>query len=109
MKATLDELAAGIRSDLDQAKRIEASARRTWHCGWRAPARGGKPDAAGRVFGLSQERARQEAACRYGGRRSPILSSPGSGTREFPGLRGEGTSAVRHGTEHPLTLNYELD
>ena len=36
MKATLDELAAGIRSDLDQAKRIEASARRTWHCGWRA-------------------------------------------------------------------------
>ena len=59
MKATLDELAAGIRSDLDKAKRIEASARRTWHCGWRAPARGGKPDAAGRVFGLSQERARQ--------------------------------------------------
>jgi hypothetical protein len=53
MKATLDELAAGIRSDLDTAKRIEASARRTWHCGWRAP------DAAGRVFGLSQERARQ--------------------------------------------------
>src|SRR6185312_14602404 len=32
MKATLDELAAGIRSDLDKAKRIEASARRTWHC-----------------------------------------------------------------------------
>lgn len=46
MKATLDELAAGKRGDLDHAKRIEASA-----CG--------KPDAAGRVFGLSQERARQ--------------------------------------------------
>ena len=39
----------------------------------------------------------------------PILSSLGSGTGEFPGLRGEGTSAVRHGIEHPLTLNYELD
>jgi hypothetical protein len=58
MKATLDELAAGIRSDLDKAKRIEASARRTWHCGWRAPARGGKP---ARVLDLSQERARQLA------------------------------------------------
>ena len=34
---------------------------------------------------------------------------PGSGTGEFPSLRGGGTSAVRHGTEHPLTLNYELD
>jgi hypothetical protein len=97
MKATLDELAAGIRSDLDKAKRIEASARRTWHCGWRAPSRGGKPDAAGRVFGLSQERARQ------------LSVVPSSGTGELPGLRGEGTWAVRRGTEHPLTLNYELD
>ncbi len=26
----------------------------------------------------------------------------------FTILRGEGTSAVGHGTEHPLTLNYEL-
>jgi Protein of unknown function (DUF3224) len=33
---------------------------------------------------------------------------PGSGTGELQGLRGEGTSAVGHGTEHPLTLNYEL-
>lgn len=33
----------------------------------------------------------------------------GSGTGELKGLRGEGTSAVGHGTEHPLTLNYELD
>jgi hypothetical protein len=32
----------------------------------------------------------------------------GSGTGELLGLRGEGTSAVGHGTEHPLTLNYEL-
>jgi hypothetical protein len=34
---------------------------------------------------------------------------PGSGTGELRGLRGEGMSAVGHGTEHPLTLNYELD
>ncbi len=33
---------------------------------------------------------------------------PGSGTGELHGLRGEGTSAVGHGTEHPLTLHYEL-
>jgi Protein of unknown function (DUF3224) len=34
---------------------------------------------------------------------------PGSGTGELRSLRGEGTSAVGHGTEHPLTLSYELD
>jgi hypothetical protein len=33
---------------------------------------------------------------------------PGSGTGDLRGLRGEGTSAVGHGMEHPLTLNYEL-
>lgn len=33
---------------------------------------------------------------------------PGSGTGELLGLRGEGTSAVGHGSEHPITLNYEL-
>jgi hypothetical protein len=33
---------------------------------------------------------------------------PGSGTGELLGLRGEGTSAVGHGTVHPVTLNYEL-
>jgi hypothetical protein len=32
---------------------------------------------------------------------------PGSGTGELRGLRGEGTSAVGHGTEFPLALNYE--
>src|SRR6185295_6785872 len=34
---------------------------------------------------------------------------PGSGTGELESLRGEGTTAVGHGSEHPLTLNYELD
>ena len=33
---------------------------------------------------------------------------PGSGTGDLRGLRGEGTSAVGHGIEHPLALNYEL-
>jgi hypothetical protein len=34
---------------------------------------------------------------------------PGSGTGELRGLRGEGTSAVGHGMEHPFTLHYELE
>jgi Protein of unknown function (DUF3224) len=33
---------------------------------------------------------------------------PGSGTGELRGLRGEGESALGHGTEHPLTLTYEF-
>ena len=33
---------------------------------------------------------------------------PGSGTGDLRGLRGEGTSAVGHGLEHPLSLAYEL-
>ncbi len=33
---------------------------------------------------------------------------PGSATGELRGLRGEGTSAVGHGMEHPFTLDQEL-
>ena len=33
---------------------------------------------------------------------------PGSATGELHGLRGDGSSAVGHGTEHPFTLHYEL-
>jgi len=33
---------------------------------------------------------------------------PGSGTGELRDLRGDGTSAVGHGTEHPFILNYEF-
>jgi hypothetical protein len=33
---------------------------------------------------------------------------PGSATGELRGLRGEGTSSVGHGMEHPFTLSYEL-
>lgn len=32
----------------------------------------------------------------------------GSATGELGGLRGEGTSALGHGTDYPFTLNYEL-
>jgi hypothetical protein len=34
---------------------------------------------------------------------------PGSGTKDLQGLRGDGSSAVGHGSEHPFTLDYELD
>ena len=34
---------------------------------------------------------------------------PGSGTGELRGLRGDGTSAVGHGTEYPFTLTCDLD
>jgi hypothetical protein len=33
----------------------------------------------------------------------------GSATGELRGLRGEGTSAVGHGAEHPFVLNYDWD
>jgi hypothetical protein len=33
---------------------------------------------------------------------------PGSATVQLLGLRGEGRSALGHGTEHPFTLDYEL-
>jgi hypothetical protein len=34
---------------------------------------------------------------------------PDSATGELQGLRGEGTSSVGHGMEHPFLLNYEVD
>jgi hypothetical protein len=33
---------------------------------------------------------------------------PGSASGELQGLRGDGSSAVGHGMEHPFTLRYEL-
>jgi len=33
---------------------------------------------------------------------------PGSATGDLQGLRGDGSSAVGHGMEHPFTLSYEL-
>jgi hypothetical protein len=34
---------------------------------------------------------------------------PGSATEDLQGLRASGSSAVGHGSEHPFTLDYELD
>ena len=34
---------------------------------------------------------------------------PGSATGELLGLRGDGSTALGHGTEYPFMLNYELD
>ena len=34
---------------------------------------------------------------------------PGSGTGGLRGIRGEGRTAVGHGNEYPMTLEYELD
>ena len=33
----------------------------------------------------------------------------GSGTEDLGGLRGEGSSGVGHGMEHPFTLSYEFE
>jgi hypothetical protein len=33
----------------------------------------------------------------------------GSATGELRGLRGEGTSALGHGNEHPFVLNYDWE
>ena len=33
---------------------------------------------------------------------------PGSATGELQGLRGDGTTSVGHGMEHPFTLTYEI-
>ena len=37
------------------------------------------------------------------------LVIPGSGTGDLRGLRGEGTTALGHGTEYSFALSYELD
>ena len=34
---------------------------------------------------------------------------PGSASGELQGLRGEGSTSVGHGMEHPFTMSYELD
>ena len=38
-----------------------------------------------------------------------VYNPAGSRSAYELGLRGEGRSAVGHGTEHPFVLNYELD
>lgn len=65
---------------------------------------------AGRIGGRTGSFVLQRTGVFEGGQaRESYSVIPGSGTGELKGLRGEGTSSVGHGTEHPLTLNYQLD
>ena len=64
----------------------------------------------GRLGGRSGTFVLQRTGVFEGGRASESYSvMAGSATGELRGLRGGGTSAVGHGSEHPFTLDYELD
>ena len=65
---------------------------------------------AGRIAGKSGSFVLQRTGVFESGQAKESYSViPGSGSGDLQGMRGEGTSAVGHGTEHPFTLNYELD
>ena len=62
----------------------------------------------GRVGGMAGSFVLQRAGTFEGGQAKESYSViPGSGTGELRGLRGDGTSAVGHGMDHPFVLNYE--
>jgi hypothetical protein len=64
----------------------------------------------GRLGGRSGTFVLQRTGVFEGGQaKEAYVVVSGSGTEELRGLRGEGSSAVGHGTEHPFTLDYELD
>ena len=64
----------------------------------------------GRVGGKSGSFVLERIGVFEGGQAKESYSViPGSGTGELRTLRGEGTSSVGHGTEHPFALNYELE
>jgi hypothetical protein len=63
----------------------------------------------GRLAGRTGSFVLQRTGVFEGGQAREIYSVvPGSGTGELHGLRGEGSSAVGHGTEFPFALNYEI-
>jgi hypothetical protein len=63
----------------------------------------------GRIGGKAGSFVLQRTGTFEGGQAKESYSViPGSGTGELRGLRGDGTSAVGHGAEHPFMLNYEL-
>src|SRR5919201_891261 len=63
----------------------------------------------GRIGGKAGSFVLQRTGTFEGGQATESYSViPGSATGELRGLRGEGTSAVGHGLEHPFVLNYEL-
>ena len=64
----------------------------------------------GRVAGKSGSFVIQRLGGFEGGQAKESYSViPGSGTGELRSIRGEGTSSVGHGMEHPFTLTYEMD
>jgi hypothetical protein len=64
----------------------------------------------GRVGGKVGSFVLQRTGTFEGGQaRESYAVVPGSGTGTLRGLRGDGTSAVGHGMEHPFTLSYELE
>jgi hypothetical protein len=63
----------------------------------------------GRIAGKSGSFVLQRTGVFEGGQAKESYSViPGSATGELQGLRGEGTSSVGHGMEHPFSLSYEL-
>ena len=63
----------------------------------------------GRIGGKAGSFVLQRTGTFEGGQAQESYSViPGSGTGELRGLRGDGTSAVGHGNEHPFMLDYEL-
>jgi Protein of unknown function (DUF3224) len=63
----------------------------------------------GRIGGKTGSVVLQRTGVFEGGQAKETYSVvPGSATGELRGLRGDGTSAVGHGMEHPFVLDYEL-
>ena len=63
----------------------------------------------GRIDGKAGSFVLQRSGVFEGGQAVESYSViPGSGTGELRTLRGDGTSSVGHGLEHPFVLNYEL-
>jgi len=63
----------------------------------------------GRIAGKTGAFVLQRTGVFEGGQAKESYSViPGSSTGELRDLEGDGLSAVGHGTEHPITLNYDL-
>jgi hypothetical protein len=64
---------------------------------------------AGRIGGMTGTFVLQRIGVFEDGQAKESYSVvPNSGTGELQGLRGDGSSSVGHGMEHPFVLNYEL-
>lgn len=64
----------------------------------------------GRVAGKSGSFVLQRIGAFEGGQAKESYSViPDSGTGELRAMRGEGTSSVGHGMEHPFTMSYEME